>query len=82
MYIGVIVDLITAYNIDVNQTGTKSVWIPPTGRPYWVIAGQPNVGPHLTDKRLKRFGLIKFLNTKFDKVWAKSCALSRAKKGY
>ena len=57
-----------------------NVWIPPDGRPYWINLGMPNAGPHLTDKRLKRFGLIWFLKYPFNKVWEKSHRLQRIKR--
>ena len=57
-----------------------NVWIPPKGRPYWVMLGMPNAGPHLTDKRLKRFGLVRFLSYSFDKVWAESHKIARLKR--
>lgn len=58
----------------------ERIWIPPSGRPYWVNNSMPNAGPHLTDKRLKRFGLIDYLKYSFDKVWAESCKLQRIRK--
>ena len=33
----------------------RRIWIPPSGRPYWV--GGANAGPDLTDAELERYGL-------------------------
>ncbi len=33
----------------------KRIWIPPTGRPYWV--GGPNAGPDLTDAEMAKYGI-------------------------
>ena len=68
-----------AASINLNKLGTKRIWIPPHGRPYWVLFGRPNVGPHLTDKRLKRIGLISRIKCPFDKVWEESCRKERIK---
>jgi len=58
----------------------KRVWIPPNGRPYWINLGMPNAGPELTDKRLKRLGLMKFIKYPFDKIWAESHKVQRLKR--
>ena len=52
-----------------------NIWIPPTGRPYWVNVGAKNAGPHLTDEQLKQFGLTDYLDTTFSETWAESCRL-------
>lgn len=47
--------------INVDKSGCTRIWIPPTGRPYWVIAGRhTNAGPDLTDltdEELVKYGL-------------------------
>jgi len=58
----------------------ERIWIPPNGRPYWINNGCSNAGPHLSDKRLKRLGLISFLRFSFDKVWMESHKRQRIKK--
>jgi len=32
----------------------RRIWIPPTGKPYWIIAGKSNAGPDLTDEEIKK----------------------------
>lgn len=44
--------------IDLDTLGLRRIWIPPTGRPYWVLANLPNAGPDLTDEELRRHGLM------------------------
>jgi hypothetical protein len=60
--------------------GSDRAWIPPKGRPFWINTGMPNVGPHLTDKRLRRFGLQHFIQYPFNKAWAESHRLARIKR--
>ena len=70
---------VIAQQIDLNKLGTKRIWIPPNGRPYWVLAGQSSVGPELTDKRLRRYGLIQCLKYPFNKIWAEGNRIRRIK---
>ena len=56
------------------------IWVYPNGRPYWINRNMPNAGPELSDKRLKREGLISFLKYPFDKVWYESHKIGRLKR--
>jgi hypothetical protein len=40
--------------IDLDRQGITRIWIPPTGRPYWVRAGK-DAGPDLTDDEIARY---------------------------
>ena len=40
---------------NLNALGAKRIWIPPTGRPYWIIAGKSNAGPDLTDEEIEKY---------------------------
>lgn len=42
-----------AKSVDIDKIGTIRVWFPPTGKPYWVIAGKYNAGRDLTEEELK-----------------------------
>ncbi|MFA5379197.1 MAG: hypothetical protein WC455_25805 [Dehalococcoidia bacterium] len=41
--------------IDVD--GRRRIWLPPTGRPYWIGVRPYNAGPDLTDKEMAKYGL-------------------------
>jgi len=43
---------VTAAQIRVSAY--ESIWVPPTGRPYWVRAGQ-NAGAELTNREMRRY---------------------------
>lgn len=46
-------EIAAAGQIDLNNN--LRIWIPPTGRPFWVITGSPNAGPELSDRELALF---------------------------
>ena len=42
-----------AYAGQIDLPGGRRIWIPPTGRPYWV--GGVNAGPCLTDEEIIKY---------------------------
>jgi hypothetical protein len=48
-------NFLVAGSIDLDETGCIRIWIPPTGRPYWILAGKPNAGPDLTDEEIEKY---------------------------
>lgn len=50
-----------------------NIWISPHGRPFWTTHNKKgNAGPGLTNKELRKHGLIKFKKYKFDELWSES----------
>jgi hypothetical protein len=39
----------------IDLSNGKRIWIPPTGRPFWVLTSRPNAGPDLTDEEIEKF---------------------------
>jgi len=56
------------------------IWVPPNGRPYWINNNMPNAGPHLSDTRLKREGLVQFIKYPFSSVWYQAHKIGRLKR--
>jgi hypothetical protein len=51
-----------------------NIWIPPNGRPYWTTHNsRGNAGPHLTNRELKRHGLLEWKKHSFDEGWYWQC---------
>ena len=38
-----------------KQVGHRSIWMPATGRPYWIDPYKPNAGPDLTDEEIEKY---------------------------
>jgi len=36
---------------------SRRIWIPPSGKLFWVLAGKPNAGPDLTEDELRQYKL-------------------------
>ena len=53
-------DFACAGQIDLDSI--RRIWIPPTGKPYWVITGKPNAGPDLTDEEIRKY-IPKFITS-------------------